>query len=303
MSSRKDRMDAFGAVALVLQSASLGLNQVMIKLVNVALSPAFQAGLRSVCAVGLVYLVARLRGRRLGFSDGSFWPGMLAGLFFAAEFFLLFTALDYTTVSRASILFYTMPFWTAIFAHFLFPGERLTALKLLGLGLALGGVALAMSARGGDAETSSNQLLGDLACLLGATLWAGIALLARGSNLKNATPEMQLIYQLLVSAPVLMLIAFMIGDVMREPTFGLWLVFAAQVIFVVAIGFSVWFWLLSIYPTADVAVFAFLAPVFGVLFGWWILDEAVGWSILLALLLVAIGIVLVNWKPRQKSKP
>lgn len=47
--------------------------------------------------------------KRLSMRDGSFWPGILAGIFFGTEFLLLFQALDYTTVSRASNFFYTMP--------------------------------------------------------------------------------------------------------------------------------------------------------------------------------------------------
>ena len=48
--SKKDRIDAFGAALLVGQSMLLGLNQVLIKLVNAGLGPVFQAGLRSMVA-------------------------------------------------------------------------------------------------------------------------------------------------------------------------------------------------------------------------------------------------------------
>ena len=41
------------------------------------------------------------------------------------------------------------------------------------------------------------------------------------------------------------------------------------------------------------AVYSFLAPVFGVLLGWLLLGEAVGWNVGLALLLVSIGIAMV----------
>ena len=46
------------------------------------------------------------------------------------------------------------------------------------------------------------------------------------------------------------------------------------------------------------ASFGFLAPVFGVLLGWLMLGEDVSIWILAALVLVSIGIVLINRKPK-----
>ena len=39
------------------------------------------------------------------------------GMLFAGEFMFLFTALDLTTVARASVIFYTMPLWLALIGH------------------------------------------------------------------------------------------------------------------------------------------------------------------------------------------
>ena len=48
---RKDRIDLLGATLLTSFSFLMGLNQVLVKLVNAGLAPAFQAGLRSAFAV------------------------------------------------------------------------------------------------------------------------------------------------------------------------------------------------------------------------------------------------------------
>jgi|TARA_B110000240_G_C13051025_1_gene263369 drug/metabolite transporter (DMT)-like permease len=48
------------------------------------------------------------------------------------------------------------------------------------------------------------------------------------------------------------------------------------------------------------ASFGFLAPVFGVILGWLILDEEVSSWIVAALFMVSIGIVLINRKPKAK---
>jgi drug/metabolite transporter (DMT)-like permease len=66
------------------------------------------------------------------------------------------------------------------------------------------------------------------------------------------------------------------------------------------VGFVLWFWVLSIYPASDMASFSFLAPVFGVIFGWLILDENISLTIFGSLLLVSIGIILINWKTKLR---
>lgn len=301
MNIRKDRIDMTGAWLLIAFSALLGLNQVCVKLVNAGLSPAFQAGLRSFFAFFVVLLFATLMRRRLSLSDGSLVPGVVTGVLFGIEFLLLFQALDYISVSRASILFYTMPFWVTLGAHVFIPGERITKLKSLGLLFALAGVVLTLG-RNADLNAGLSQAyLGDIFCLLAATAWAAIAIIARTTKLQAACPEMQLLYQLAISAPILLGAAAIGGEYFREPTALTWYIFAFQVLVVVSVGFLTWFWVLSIYPVANMAVFSFLAPVFGVFFGWLILNEVLTLSLIIALLLIAVGIALVNWPNKRRE--
>lgn len=295
---RKLRIDAFGATCLVLFSALLGFNQVLVKIVNEGMQPVFQAGQRSLCAFPLLLIFALIMKRKLSVTDGTFWPGMFVGTMFAGEFVLLFLALDYTSVARASIFFYTMPFWVAVGAHFLIPGDRLTPVRVLGLVLAIAGVVLALSQD--SAPVTPKAFLGDLICLLAATMWAAIALAARTTKLSNTSSEMLLLYQLAVSALLILMVAPFFGPLIRDLQPYHIGIFSFQVVGVVCIGFLAWFWLLSKYPTSDMASFGFLAPVFGVAFGWLILDEPVGIRLLAALVLVGIGIVLVNRRPKSQ---
>ena len=293
---RKDRIDAFGALVLVTFSFLMGINQVMIKLVNAGFSPVFQAGLRSACALLPVVLYAVLTRKRLSVTDGSLVPGIICGLLFSAEFLLLFTALDYTAVSRASVLFYTMPVWVAVAAHWLFPGEQLTPRRVLGLVLAVAGVAWALLDK--PAEALEGALIGDVMCIGGSLCWAGIALVARSTALSRSEPEMQLTYQLAVSGPVLLLAAPLFGDTIREVTPTIIGLFSFQVLAVVAFGMLTWFWVLRHYPASDMTSFSFLAPLFGVLGGWLVLGETITVSVVGALVLVGTGIALISWRPK-----
>ncbi|HUS54069.1 MAG TPA: DMT family transporter [Thermohalobaculum sp.] len=293
---RKDRIDALGGAVLLTFSLLVGLNQVMIKLVNAGMQPVFQAGMRSACAFLPVLIFAILARRRLSLTDGSLWPGILAGVFFATEFVLLFQSVEYTSVARASVFFYTMPFWVALWAHFLIPSERLTPARVFGLVLAIGGIALALLRD--DHPATEHALFGDILSLLGAMFWAAIVYLARMTKLSKASPEMLLLYQLAVSSVILLAAAPLFGPLIREMTPALAAIFAFQVLAVVCFGFLLWFWALKIYPASNMTSFSFLAPLFGVLFSWLILGEAISWTTIMALVLVAIGIVLVNRRAR-----
>ena len=296
---RKSRVDALGAIALVLFSVLLGLNQALVKLVNVGMAPVFQSGLRSACAFLIVLSAALLMRKKLNISDGTLVPGIFSGLLFSLEFYLLFSALEYTTVSRVSMLFYTQPFWVALGAHFLLPGERLNRVKSIGLILALSGVALLLVRA--DEGVDANTLRGDLMCIFAAIAWALIVLVARKSRLAGSTPEMQLLYQLAVSGVLLLGIAIVSGETLRVMSLSISLIFAFQVVFVVSIGFLLWFWALSTYPAGEMASFGLLTPLFGVFFGWLIFDDVLSFWFLISLGMVCGGIVLNNLPARASD--
>jgi len=290
---RKDRVDALGAVLLVGFSLLLGLNQALVKLVNAGLDPFAQAGLRSLGALLPVALFAWLTRKRLSISDGSLGFGLLNGLLFSAEFALLFLALDYSTVTRVSLFFYTMPLWVAVGAHFLIEGERLTTRRLLGLLVALSGVAIGLLQNTGS---TSGVWIGDALSILAAICWAAIALMLRTTRLSAVSPEMNLLYQLVVSGVVLTLWASLFLEPLREPTTLTWSILAFQSLFVACIGFLMWTWMLGIYPVSDMASFSLLTPLFAVTFGWLIFDDEITPFFLVALALVLVGLVLVNQK-------
>jgi len=295
MNERKMQMDLLGAGFLIGFSVLLGLNQALIKLVNVGFSPLFQSGLRSVCAFPIVLLIALVWRRSLSLRDGSLPWGIVNGLLFCGEFALLFIALDYTTVARVSLFFYVMPVWVAAGAHFLIPGESLNRNKLGGLSLAVIGIALALSGDLGNAQ--KDAWIGVLLALVGGMFWASIALVSR-LKLQNVSSEMNLLYQLGVSAVVLTVAALFVGSPIREPDLAIILIFSFQVVFIVSIGFLLWFWVLAIYPISNMASFSLLSPIFGVFFGWVLFEDPITPVLAISLMLAGIGIFLVN-RPMQ----
>ncbi len=290
---RKSHIDLFGAAALIAFALNLAFNQVVIKVTAGGFNPVFSAGLRSVGAVLVLLIWMRLRGVSFRVPRNAWVYGVGSGLLFTLEFACLFKALDITTVSRASVIFYSMPVWLTLLAHLLLPDESLTRRKLAGLVLAMAGVALALSDRSGGQVSWT----GDLLALLAAFCWAAIALFVRVTPLSEVEAAPQLLFQVVLSGPILLLIAPLFGPLIRDlqPIHLAGLAF--QIVAVASLGFLFWFWLMKIYPASSVASFSFLSPVFSVILGWLILSEHVAWSVWGALVLVASGIYLINRRP------
>lgn len=288
---RKERLDRVGLAALIAVTFLLAVNQIVVKEVNRGLQPVFFAGLRSALAIVFVYAWLKYRGLWDRIRIADLGPGLAIGAVFAAEFLCLFIALDLTAVSRASVIFYSMPLWLAVAAHFWLPNERITPKRGFGLGLAFIGTAWAILSKSPSGHAS---IAGDMFALVGAWGWAGTAFLARKTRLREAGPEAQLFWMVLISAPILLAAAPFFGPLIRniEPIHWFWLVFQAGVI--VAGVFITWLWLLSVYPTSTVASFSFLTPLFAIILGYLIFDEALSFGLIMAAGFVAAGIALIN---------
>ncbi|MEM1235664.1 MAG: DMT family transporter [Pseudomonadota bacterium] len=290
----KDHLDTFGTVSLIAFALLLAFNQVVIAVGGDGWQPVFMAALRSLGAA--VVLFAWLKFRRIDYGlERRMWgTAVLMGAIFGFEFLLLFTALDLTSVSRASVIFYAMPVWAALGSR-VFLGERFTAQKAAGLTVAFLGMAWAIW----DGQATGGSLAGDL-CAMGASMgWASILLVIKGSNVKDLPAEVQLFWQVLISIPVLLVGALFFGPLVRELELIHWAALIFQIFAVASFGFLFWFWLIKIYPATSVASFSFLSPVFSVLLGAILLGEAVGVQLLGALLLVTLGLILINRRPRQ----
>lgn len=288
----RDRLDVFAIGLVILLSLTWGLNQVAVKVANHGFQPVFQAGLRSLFGCLLVLAWCRLRNIRLLDRDGTLLPGVVAGLLFGGEFIFYFIGLDYTTVSRGSVLVYLAPFVVAIGGHFFIPGERLTVLRVVGLAAAFIGVLVAFSDR--LAASSPRSLLGDALCVAAAILWGATTVVIKATRLSRTSPEKVLVYQLAVSAALMFALAPFFGPFIRQPDALAASALLFQIVLVVAVSYLAWFWLLVRFPANHLSVFTFLTPIFGVLFGGLLLAEPVSLRLLAALALIAIGIVLVN---------
>ena len=295
MSDRK-AIDVTAVSVMLLLCMIWGVGHVAAKFTGQGISLVFQSGLRSLIAAALLLGWGAYRGIAFWQRDGTFWPGVFAGVLFAVEFIFIFAGLGMTDAARMVVFVYLAPCITAFGLHFLIPQERLSARQWTGVLIAFGGVAAAF----GDGFASGRgTLLGDLFGVLGALFWALTTILIRATKLASVEPAKTLLYQLAVSAPVLLAAAWLMGEPgVTKLTWPVVAAFTYQCVAVAFASYLTWFWLLRHYLAARLSVFSFLTPIFGVLAGVLLLGEPLTLTFVLAAALVGAGLVLVNLKDR-----
>jgi len=171
--------------------------------------------------------------------------------------------------------------------------------KSVGLVLAFCGVAVVfsdkLSAAGPDA------LKGDLMFILAGALWAATTLVIKRSRLAHASAEKMLLYQLSVSTLFGILLVPFTPPLLREVTALATASLVFQAVFIVAFTYCLWFWVVRRYPAAALSSFTFLTPAFGVLGAGLLLNEPLSPKIIAALVLIAIGLVVVNRPSKSKT--
>ncbi len=305
MTDRRAHLDLFAMVCLVGCAALWGLNQTATKIALAEIPPLLQAGVRSLCAA--VLLAAWIIYKKLDLAPGEgHWAytwrgGLLTGSLFAAEFACIFIGLQYTTASRMVVFVYFSPLVVAAAMPLVAPQEKLHARQVLGLLGAFAGLVWAFSEGFHTPTVGDKQWLGDALGACAAVLWAGTTLSIRGSRLATALPEQTLMYQLVVSGVALAGAGWLSGELWPAQISALaWGSLAFQIVIVTFASYLLWFWLVRHYAAATISAFTLLTPVFGLLFGVWLLNDPLTDRLLLALVAVAGGIGLVSW-PRRAS--
>ena len=294
MNSRKEHLDGLAIGILLVCCMFWGLQQVLVKSIMDEVAPLFQASLRCMGACVLLLVWCRVRGIRLFERDGSLWAGLLAGGLFAAEFACIYLGLRYTTASRLTVFLYTSPFWVAALVPLFVKSERLRPLQWLGMACAFVAVAFAMRE---GLSAGNNSALGDLLGLAAGALWGLTTVSIRANNLTRISPEKLLFYQIAATALAVPWLSVALGESWNLQWSPMaWGSMLAQTVIGAFASYLAWMWMLGRYPATKISVFVFLTPLFALLFGTLWLGESATPTLLMALGLVAVGIVLVNRK-------
>jgi drug/metabolite transporter (DMT)-like permease len=289
-------LDTRAMVLQVALCALWALGQIAIKSVSDQISPLFHAGIRSLGATCVLLLWMNWRGIKVWQNDGTLGLGILVGVLFGLEFLFLFQGFMLTTAARGTLMLYTSSFFVAIGSHFFIPNQRLSLRRVLGLVCAFFGVALAFSDKlllGASGMTDT--IRGDALCLIAAVFWGATTVIIKATKLRSVEPERNILYQLAVSAVVLLVGAMLMTEKgITQPTPYLWGVLAFGIFIIASASYLAWFWLISNYDATTLHAFTFLTPLFGIFLSAMLLGEVITPALGAATVLVAAGIYLVN---------
>ncbi|KAF3996900.1 DMT family transporter [Glaciimonas immobilis] len=295
MSTSHKPLDALAVGLMLLLCICWGLQQVAVKVALPIMPSTLQIALRSGAAALLVCVFMLWHRTEFSLSDGTLWPGMVAGVLFAGEFLCVSIGLNYTTASHMSVFLYSAPIFTVLALHWLVPGERLRLIQWLGVLLAFVGIVIALAAGFFDGDATRASLSGDVLGLLAALFWAVTIIVIKTTCLSTAAPSKTLLYQLGMATVLLLGFALATGQAsIGRMTDVTWLSLFFQTVVIAFVSFLTWFWMLRRYLASRLTVFSFLTPLFGVGFGVLLLDDPVGWPFAIGAALVLAGIVMVN---------
>jgi drug/metabolite transporter (DMT)-like permease len=213
---------------------------------------------------------------------------------------LVNVALLHVDAGRSAVLAYTTPLWVGPGAILLL-GERPTPLKIFGLLLGLGGIALLFSPAAID-WTDQAELTGNLLLMLAAAGWAVAILHVRGRKWRLSLLQL-LPWQLLASQPLLIALAFWLEgppDFAWSPTVLAILAYNGPI----ASGFCYWAVLAvtQSLPATTTSLSLLAVPAAGLIASTLVLGEPLGASLIGGCVLILGGVAMVNLGDRRVAR-
>ncbi|MBF6634870.1 DMT family transporter [Microbacterium sp. APC 3898] len=279
---------------VVLTTGLMGSSFVVAKIGLTYISPLLLAGLRFVIAGCIMLVFVRLFKRKQPANKGEWGKLILIGAIQTAGVMgSIFLSLRTITSGESAILTFMNPLLVVLIGT-LALGIRYRVVQWTGVLLGFAGVFIAM---GSHLTIEIGTFLG----FLSAVFWSvGTLIIKKWGGLFDIW--VMTAYQMFFGGLILL-----VGSVFLETSrlvinsssilILLWLAIPASII-----QFTVWFYLLQKGDSGKVSAFLFLAPLFGILFGWLVLGEQLGLPLLIGGSLIFAGIFLVNWPEKQLAE-
>lgn len=205
---------------------------------------------------------------------------------------LFLSGLQRTTASHAVLLVSTIPAFTLLVAT-LRKDEKATAMKVLGLALSFGGVALLVLSAGLDLAAGST--VGNLLIAANALSYSIYLVLSR-PYLGRYDPLTVVAWTFVFGT--LEMALFGVPQLLRVDWAALdaaaWTAFGYALVGATILTYGLNNWALRHAPASKVASFVYLQPLVGVLLAWLILDEPVGIVLLASGAMILGGVAVAN---------
>ena len=181
----RDDAHRLGAILLATVVLAWGLTWPVNKVILATVPPLWAVALRTGIAAVALFVIAALQ-RRLVLPPRGDWPVLASITLLHMVGFGVLSSIGLQTVptGRSVVLAYTTPLWVVPGAA-LFLGERLTTRRVVGVVVGLAGLLVLFNPLAFD-WTVRSAVLGNLAILVAALLWAGSILHIRGHRWQSS---------------------------------------------------------------------------------------------------------------------
>jgi drug/metabolite transporter (DMT)-like permease len=287
-----------GVVAAVLSSALGGSAAALTRYVIFATDPVTLAAYRFGIGFALILPIAIFAGSRFPQGKDGIWVALLGVLFFSAFFVFYNIAMSLTTAARGSLALSCLPLTTMLVAA-AFRKETFTSRKILGVCVAISGVAVALWAGLADAPPGAWRgdlvMAGATVCMALYNVWSR-PLMLRSSMLGFLATGMGFGAAASVS--------FAIGSGGLIHSFhsfdqGRWIAAVCLGVFGGAAAFYLWVYALERTTPTRVANTMTVNPIAASLLAAVLIGEPLGWNLLLGIGGVACGIWLASTEARK----
>lgn len=247
-------------------------------------------------AIGATFLLIVLwaGGRRLP-RERRLWRhlAVVAMLHNALPWVLLSWGEQYIDSALASILNGTTPIFTIILAHFLVPGDRLTASKMLGVLLGFAGLFLLILPSLADGAQASTW--GLIAVTAAAAIY-GVAMIYSRNHLRGLPPLVAPASQLLLATAYMAPLALLFDRPWALPLPSTAALLSLLLLGILGTGlaFIVYYRLLETANPTYISMVTYVIPIFGVILGVIVLGEQLTWYALAGFAFILLGVMVVN---------
>ncbi|TKH46792.1 EamA family transporter [Paenibacillus terrae] len=266
-----------------------GINWPLTKLALPDIPPILFSGIRTLLG-GLILLLFAMRHRETLRLRQNAWTYLVLAIFNIAGYYGLQTVgLRYLPAGLFSTLVFLQPILLGLFS-WLWLGERMFTMKVIGLVLGFGGVIVISS--GGMAGHLS--VLGIVLGLASGLCWAlGTIYMKKKSKQLDSiwAVTMQLIFGGIMLNGI-GLTTEKWSDIHWTPSFIGILLFIS--VFVIAMGWMIYFKLIDNGEAGTVGSYTFMIPVLSTIFSMVILKESLTLTFVVGLVLIAGSVYLVN---------
>lgn len=213
----------------------------------------------------------------------------IAGVTLNQLFFTL--ALERTSVAHGSLIISTTPISILLMAS-LVRQERLTALKILGMVIALSGVALIQLT---PSKSEGATLLGDLLAMCGSLTFAAFTVFGKHIMRSHSSITINA-FAYFGGAALLTPAMLLLGGIEQLATisWASWLTLGYMALFPSVLCYVGYFYALNYIPASRVAVFAYLQPAIATFMAVPLLGESISSSLLLGGMIALSGVALTQ---------